>query len=39
MTRRVPCPPAPGPPEDYIAQFDDLFAKVAQRRDGVASPL
>jgi hypothetical protein len=32
MTRRVPCPPAPGHLEDYVAQFDDLFAKVAQRR-------
>jgi hypothetical protein len=32
MTRRVPCPPAPGRLEDYVAQFDDLFAKVAQRR-------
>ena len=24
--------PAPGPLEDYAAQFDDLFANVAQRR-------
>lgn len=32
MTRRVPCPPAPGLLEDYAAQFDDRFASVAQRR-------
>src|SRR5690348_62152 len=32
MTRRVPCPPAPGLLEDYVAQFDDQFASVAQRR-------
>lgn len=32
MTRRVPCPPAPGLLEDYAAQFDDQFASVAQRR-------
>src|SRR5918998_2918237 len=31
MTRRRPCPPAPGPLEAYAAQFDDLFASVAQR--------
>ena len=32
MTRRVPCPPAPGPLEAYAAHFDDLFSTLAQRR-------
>ncbi len=32
MTRHLPCPPAPGPLEDYAARFDDLFSAVAQRR-------
>ena len=32
MTRRVPCPPAPGPLEGYAARFDDLFSTLAQRR-------
>jgi SRSO17 transposase len=32
MTKRLPCPPAPGPLEDYVAQFDALFARLAQRR-------
>jgi hypothetical protein len=32
MTTRAPGPPAPGPLEEYAAQFDDLFRKVAQRR-------
>ncbi|MDX2709999.1 IS701 family transposase [Streptomyces sp. PA03-6a] len=32
MTRRVPCPPAPGPLEAYAACFDDLFSTLAQRR-------
>jgi SRSO17 transposase len=32
MTKRLPCPPAPGPLEDYAAQFDPLFARLAQRR-------
>lgn len=32
MTRRVPCPPAPGLLEDYVVQFDDLLPNVAQRR-------
>src|SRR6202011_397661 len=32
MTRRVPCPPAPGPLEGYAARFDDLFHSLAQRR-------
>jgi SRSO17 transposase len=32
MTRRRPCPPAPGPLEEYAARFDDLFGVLAQRR-------
>ena len=32
MTGRRPCPAAPGPLEGYAARFDDLFARVAQRR-------
>jgi hypothetical protein len=32
VTKRLPCPPAPGPLEDYAAQFDALFARLAQRR-------
>src|SRR6266480_4518432 len=32
MTKPVPCPPAPGPLEEYAARFDDLFTHVAQRR-------
>src|SRR5215510_15007636 len=32
MTRRQPCPAAPGPLEGYAARFDDLFASLAQRR-------
>lgn len=32
MTQRRLCPPAPGPLEDYAAQFDDVFASLAQRR-------
>ena len=32
MTRRRPCPAAPGPLEGYAARFDDLFTRVAQRR-------
>jgi DDE superfamily endonuclease len=32
MTKRVPCPPAPGPLEEYAARFDDLFGSLAQRR-------
>lgn len=32
MTKRSPCPPAPGPLEDYAARFDDLFGTLAQRR-------
>jgi hypothetical protein len=32
MTKRLPCPAAPGPLEDYAARFDDLFSALAQRR-------
>ncbi|MGH9259213.1 MAG: IS701 family transposase [Acidimicrobiales bacterium] len=32
MTKRLPCPPAPGPLETYAAQFDPLLASLAQRR-------
>jgi SRSO17 transposase len=32
MTARHPCPPAPGPLEDYALQFDALFHSLAQRR-------
>lgn len=32
MTERRPCPPAPGPLEEYAARFDDLFTNLAQRR-------
>src|SRR5918911_766485 len=32
MTARRACLPAPGPLEDYAAQFDPLFQSVAQRR-------
>jgi SRSO17 transposase len=32
MTKRLPCPPAPGPLEDYAAHFDPLLARLAQRR-------
>ena len=32
MTTRRPCPPAPGPLEGYVQQFDPLLASVAQRR-------
>jgi hypothetical protein len=32
MTKRLPCPPAPGPLEDYATQFDPLFTSLAQRR-------
>ncbi|HZA24364.1 MAG TPA: transposase, partial [Dehalococcoidia bacterium] len=31
MTERNAAPTAPGPLEDYAAQFDDLWAKAAQR--------
>src|SRR6266496_1422642 len=32
MTKRQPCPPAPGPLEAYAAQFDPLLGSLAQRR-------
>src|SRR6266480_8149892 len=32
MTKRLSCPPAPGPLEDYAAQFDGLLGSLAQRR-------
>jgi hypothetical protein len=32
MTKRLACPPAPGPLEDYATQFDPLFVRLAQRR-------
>jgi hypothetical protein len=32
MTKPKPCPPAPGPLEEYAAKFDDLFSHLAQRR-------
>jgi hypothetical protein len=32
MTKRLACPPAPGPLEDYATRFDPLFARLAQRR-------
>ena len=32
MTSRRPCPPAPGPLEDYAQRFDSLFSSLAQRR-------
>jgi hypothetical protein len=32
VTKRLSCPAAPGPLEDYAAQFDPLFARLAQRR-------
>ena len=32
MTRRVPCPPAPGLLAGYVAQLDELLPNVAQRR-------
>jgi DDE superfamily endonuclease len=32
MTTRRPCPPAPGPLEDYARHFDPLLSSLAQRR-------
>src|SRR3954464_5582976 len=32
MTRRLPCPPAPGPLEEYAAQYDDRLGTLARRR-------
>ncbi len=31
MTARRPCPPAPGPLEDFAVHFDPLFHSLAQR--------
>jgi len=32
MSKRLPCPPAPGPLEEYAARFDELFSNLAKRR-------
>ncbi|MFE3450849.1 hypothetical protein ACFXJ8_18150 [Nonomuraea sp. NPDC059194] len=32
MTKAKPPPPAPGPLEEYAAQFDHLFTHLGQRR-------
>ena len=32
MTTRRPCPPGPGPLEDYATAFDGLFRSLGQRR-------
>ena len=32
MSKRLPCPPAPGPLEEYAESFDELFGTLAQRR-------
>src|SRR3989337_1479336 len=32
MTKRLPTTPAPGPLEDYVVHFDDLFGTLAQRQ-------
>jgi hypothetical protein len=32
MSKRLPCPPAPGLLEEYAESFDELFATLAQRR-------
>jgi hypothetical protein len=32
MSKRLPCPPAPAPLEEYAARFDELFGTLAQRR-------
>src|SRR3712207_5043695 len=32
MTARQPCPPAPGPLEEFAAAFDSLFGSLSQRR-------
>ena len=31
MTKRQPCPPAPGPLEAYAERFDDRLSTLAQR--------
>src|SRR3954452_14494950 len=32
MTKRLPCPPAPGPLEEDAGRFDDRLGTLAQRR-------
>jgi hypothetical protein len=32
MTKRLPCPPAPGPLEEYAERFDDRLGTLARRR-------
>ena len=32
MIKCLPCPPAPGPLEDYAARFDVLVGTLTQRR-------
>ena len=32
MTKRLRCPPAPGPLEEYAAEYDDRLSTLAQRR-------
>jgi hypothetical protein len=32
MAARQPCPPAPGPLEDFAVEFDSIFASLGQRR-------
>jgi SRSO17 transposase len=32
MSKRLPCPPAPGPLEEYAESCDELFGTLAQRR-------
>jgi SRSO17 transposase len=32
MTVRQPCPPAPGPLEDFAVEFDSIFVSLGQRR-------
>ena len=32
MTKRLPCPAAPGPLEEYAARYDDRLGTLAQRR-------
>ena len=32
MTKHLPCPPAPGPPEEYAAKYEDRLGTLAQQR-------
>ena len=32
MSKPLPCPPAPGPLEAFAREFDEVFARLAQRR-------